>query len=132
MTVPPCAEVVTWLVRTEAVVVPLEHVHRLRARVFALEGGTGNNRATMPLNGREVSVLAAARWAGPPPAGTTGGVPPGSGAGVGWQEATERELRAATRADAAMRVAERAEEHLKGLGARVQEVAEARETGEIE
>lgn len=111
MTVPPCAEVVTWLVRTEPIMMSDEQGQRLQDAVVGMTGGPGNSRSAMPLNGRGVSLLSALRGARPPPAPAGGGGPPGS-------EATDRELRVAAAADEALRVATDTMEYLKGINNR--------------
>lgn len=66
LTVPPCTEQVTWLVRRDALPVPQEQVDRLRASVREANEHLDNWRATMPLMGRLVTVRSAVKgWPAP-------------------------------------------------------------------
>mmetsp|Transcript_28674 Transcript_28674/g.78828 ORF Transcript_28674/g.78828 Transcript_28674/m.78828 type:complete len:442 (-) Transcript_28674:54-1379(-) len=65
LTVPPCVEQVTWLVRRDALPVSEAEAARLRAAVLQSTDGDENWRSAMPTMGRSLSVLRARR--GRPP-----------------------------------------------------------------
>lgn len=75
MTGPPCAEIVTWLVRREPIMASNMQVMDLHNGIYKMTGDFGNDRAVMPLNGRPVTVLTAVKQPPPPP--EHGIVPPG-------------------------------------------------------
>jgi len=58
-TTPPCAEVVTWLVRREPVWASFAQVKALHDGISGITAAQGNFRDVMPLNGRAVSVRVA-------------------------------------------------------------------------
>jgi len=107
-TVPPCAEKVTWFVRTEAVPMSDLQGQYIYNAIVNMTGGFGNNRATRPLNGRSVLLVEAVRQPRPPPvlpvSSPVGDIPP-----------TEREVRVMTQANEALRVAKAAVDRVKQM-----------------
>merc|ERR1719379_1917747 len=65
MTAPPCAEIATWLVRTEPIEASVEQVRAFVDGIYGWTSGQGNYRAVMPLNDRNVFVRKA-RFEAPP------------------------------------------------------------------
>lgn len=118
LTAPPCAEIVTWLVRREPVTASGEQLRRLTDSVLAITAGFGNARSAMPLNGRTVAV----RQALQEPPRLTSGDPDGMPESVPMPD---REHRAMAVARDALRVAESSVEYVKDLDARLRATAEA-------
>lgn len=58
-TTPPCAEVVTWLIRTDSVKISDAQAQALHDVIGLLNAGHGNSRATMPRNERPLHLLEA-------------------------------------------------------------------------
>eukprot|EP00392_Amoebophrya_sp_AT5.2_P003635 g3640.t1 len=56
LTAPPCAETATWFVRKEAVDGGDAEVGKFQNAILAITNGMGNNRNTMPMNGRPVAI----------------------------------------------------------------------------
>merc|ERR1719183_882914 len=56
LTAPPCAEIVTWLVRRYSVKASDKQISYLRGAISKITGGQGNYRSPMPLSGRTVSM----------------------------------------------------------------------------
>jgi carbonic anhydrase len=65
MTVPPCAEMVTWLVRREPLTASKTVIESITKGIMAGTSGFGNFRAALPLGDREVRVMSAQQ--GKPP-----------------------------------------------------------------
>mmetsp|Transcript_45394 Transcript_45394/g.82975 ORF Transcript_45394/g.82975 Transcript_45394/m.82975 type:complete len:491 (-) Transcript_45394:40-1512(-) len=55
-TAPPCAEVVTWLVRRETLMVSDAQAMRLHSIIYSANFGSGNFRSVMPMNGRTTVI----------------------------------------------------------------------------
>lgn len=58
-TAPPCAEIVTWLVRREPLLASYAQVKALHDGIYALNGAQGNFRDVQPLNDRPISIRVA-------------------------------------------------------------------------
>jgi len=58
-TAPPCAEIVTWLVRREPLLASYAQVKALHDGIYALTGAQGNFRDVQPLNDRPISIRVA-------------------------------------------------------------------------
>jgi len=67
MTVPPCAEIVTWLVRREPLTASKAVIDSITKGIGIGTSGFGNFRAALPLGDREVRVLTAQRGKPPVP-----------------------------------------------------------------
>jgi carbonic anhydrase len=76
LTAPPCSETVTWFVRREPIMVSTNQYLLLRDTLYESTADFGNYRATMPVNGRTISVSAAKREK-PPPERPLPGIPLG-------------------------------------------------------
>lgn len=83
MSAPPCAETVTWLVRSEPVAASGTQLRYLVDGVLAMTAGEGNYREVMPLNGRTVGAKRAVYEEPPLPdvvyEGAASGVPASAG-----------------------------------------------------
>jgi carbonic anhydrase len=66
MTSPPCMENAQWLVRTTPIMASDSQVNLFVNALYAANGGYGNYRKTMPLNGRQIRVFDAVRDEPPP------------------------------------------------------------------
>jgi carbonic anhydrase len=66
MTSPPCMENAQWLVRTTPIMASDSQVNLFVNALYASNGGYGNYRKTMPLNGRQIRVFDAVRDEPPP------------------------------------------------------------------
>eukprot|EP00403_Amphidinium_massartii_P038383 CAMPEP_0178435972 /NCGR_PEP_ID=MMETSP0689_2-20121128/34201_1 /TAXON_ID=160604 /ORGANISM="Amphidinium massartii, Strain CS-259" /LENGTH=482 /DNA_ID=CAMNT_0020058057 /DNA_START=70 /DNA_END=1518 /DNA_ORIENTATION=+ len=55
-TAPPCAELVTWLVRRETLMVSDAQAQLLHTVIYSTTSGKGNFRAVMPMNGRQTAI----------------------------------------------------------------------------
>jgi hypothetical protein len=66
-TTPPCAEVVTWLIRTESLKMSDAQAQALHDVIGLLNAGHGNSRATMPRNDRPLQLLEAKQHERIPP-----------------------------------------------------------------
>lgn len=61
MTAPPCAEIVTWMVRREPIMASDTQVRILYEAIYKSTGQYGNWREIMPMNGREIAVRKAVK-----------------------------------------------------------------------
>jgi hypothetical protein len=118
LTAPPCAEVATWMVRREAVKASDMQVKYIHDKVMEMTALFGNFRATMPLNGRPVSVRAAVRDMPPPKAP----VPP---LPAGPNPQTDRSFRAMKWAKDALKIAKASTDYIRDLDIRLRNAAEA-------
>mmetsp|Transcript_94131 Transcript_94131/g.252046 ORF Transcript_94131/g.252046 Transcript_94131/m.252046 type:complete len:485 (-) Transcript_94131:77-1531(-) len=57
MTAPPCAEIVTWMVRRTALKASARQIQLLHDAIYSATDGKGNSRLTMPLNNRIVGYV---------------------------------------------------------------------------
>lgn len=116
LTAPPCAEIVTWLVRKESIKASDKQLMYLHDAVYKTTADFGNYRSMMPLNGRVVSMLAGVLDqppVGPPP---PAGMPP---------PVSDREYRAMKWAMDAMTIAKSATDYVKDLDNRLRNAAQA-------
>jgi carbonic anhydrase len=118
LTAPPCAEVATWMVRREPVMVSDQQVAYLHNKIMEMTALFGNNRATMPLNGRPTAVRMAVRDAPPP----TAPLPPMPS---GPNPATDRSFRAMKWAKDALKIAKASTDYIRDLDVRLRNAAEA-------
>merc|ERR1719160_2198397 len=118
LTAPPCAEVATWLVRREPIIASDAQVAMLHNHIMEMTALFGNNRATMPLNGRPVAVRMAVRDM-PPPAAPKVHLP------VGPNPATDRSFRAMKWAKDALKIAKASTDYIRDLDIRLRNAAEA-------
>jgi carbonic anhydrase len=118
LTAPPCAEVVTWMVRREAVRASDQQVSYLYNHIMEMTAMFGNNRATMPLNGRPMAVRAAVRDRAPPS-------PPEPQIPAGPNPHTDRSFRAMKWAKDALKIAKASTDYIRDLDVRVRNAAEA-------
>jgi len=65
-TAPPCAEVVTWMVRREPITASVKQLQLMEDALFQLSASFGNFRATMPILGRTIDLRVAEEEAPPP------------------------------------------------------------------
>jgi len=118
LSAPPCAEVATWMVRREPVMGSDQQVAMLHNKIMEMTALFGNNRATMPLNGRPVAVRAAVRDM-PPPAAPKPQMPSGP------NPATDRSYRAMKWAKDALKIAKASTDYIRDLDIRLRNAAEA-------
>mmetsp|Transcript_57362 Transcript_57362/g.134491 ORF Transcript_57362/g.134491 Transcript_57362/m.134491 type:complete len:503 (-) Transcript_57362:38-1546(-) len=120
-TAPPCAEVVTWLVRREALSVSDAQAQRFHSIIYSANLGLGNFRSVMPMNGRTTVIRNAVAEVASPQTQVSdtpdGSDPPG------------REHRALQWAKDALRISKEAVDYVKDLDQR--ELAAARARMEI-
>eukprot|EP00929_Paragymnodinium_shiwhaense_P013403 TRINITY_DN121263_c0_g1_i1.p1 TRINITY_DN121263_c0_g1~~TRINITY_DN121263_c0_g1_i1.p1 ORF type:complete len:443 (-),score=84.03 TRINITY_DN121263_c0_g1_i1:335-1663(-) len=69
MTGPPCSEQVTWLVRTEPLMAAPAQLQVFLNGIYDMNGGVGNYRAAMPVNGRPIRLFSSMREADVKPGG---------------------------------------------------------------
>lgn len=107
-TAPPCAEIVTWLVRREPIMLSDVQAQYALAAIFGMNAQSGNNRAVMPLNGRNFNIVKAQHEAQKLSNGAlpVTGLPPTAAP-------TERETRVRTWANDALTIAKNAVEKVK-------------------
>jgi len=118
LTAPPCAEVVTWLVRKDSVRASDTQVMYLHDAIYKSTADFGNFRSLMPLNGREV-ILRQARSEEPPL------VPAPQVHVSGKEQQSDREYRAMRWAMDAMTMAKSATAYVKDLDGRLRDAAQA-------
>lgn len=118
LTAPPCAEVVTWMVRREPVLASDVQVAYLHNKIMEMTALFGNNRATMPLNGRPVAVRMAVRDM-PPPKAPLPVMPSGP------NPHTDRSFRAMKWAKDALKIAKASTDYIRDLDIRLRNAAEA-------
>jgi len=118
LTAPPCAEVATWMVRREPIMASDQQVAYLHNKIMEMTALFGNNRATMPLNGRPVAVRMAVQDT-PPPAAPKPPMPSGP------NPATDRSFRAMKWAKDALKIAKASTDYIRDLDIRLRNAAEA-------
>lgn len=120
LTVPPCEEIATWMVRREPLSASEAVVASITNAILSGTSGFGNFRAALPLGDREVDVLSAVRGKPPVPAGPAepikeqGEVFSGQSAALRAAEATRKANEAVHYLDAKLVRASRA--HLAVMG----------------
>jgi hypothetical protein len=116
LTAPPCAEIVTWLVRKDAIKASDRQIAYLNDAIYKSTANYGNYRALMPLGGRVVSL----RESIPDPSGGVPTVPYDP-----HTEHTEREMRTMAWAVDAMKTAKDSTDYIKDLDSRLRNAAQA-------
>lgn len=118
LTAPPCAEIVTWLVRQDTIKASDKQVLYLHDAVYKTTADFGNYRSLMPLNGRVVNMLQGIIEDLPPPPGPEASL-------AGSPQASDREFRAMKWAMDAMTIAKSSTDYVKDLDQRLRRAAEA-------
>lgn len=113
MTAPPCAEIVTWMVRREPILASDTQVRILYQGIYKSTAFHGNYRAVMPLNGREIAVRQAVKEV-PPPQAQRKDFPRSTNLH------TDREFRAMKWAKDALQISKSAAEYVKNVDQRLQ------------
>jgi|Transcript_85781 carbonic anhydrase len=116
LTSPPCAEIVTWLVRKDALKASDRQIAYLNDAIYKSTAEFGNYRSLMPVSGRIISMRQSI------PDGSSG-VPTAPHAGR--PEHTEREMQAMNWAVNAMTVAKESTDYVKDLDDRLRNAAQA-------
>lgn len=116
MTAPPCAELATWLVRREPILASNTQVFYLHDGIYKMTGEFGNDRAVMPLNGRQVRVLNAMKESRPIP--TPPGIPTGG-------PQADKEYKAARWAKDALKISKSSTAYIRDLDRRLRSAAMA-------
>lgn len=115
LTAPPCAEIVTWLVRREPITMSSLQYAVLDGALNAMTADFGNYRTTMPTNHRNVTVRSGVREAAPPVVAPS--------IYIGPNPRTDREMRAMDSANDALSVASSATDYVKDLDTRLRSAA---------
>jgi carbonic anhydrase len=118
LTAPPCAEIVTWLVRQDSVKASDKQLLYLHDSVYRITADFGNYRTKMPLNGRVVSLRQSIMEDQAPTAAPPVPLP-------GKPQQSDREFRAMKWAMDAMVIAKSATDYVKDLDQRVRSAADA-------
>jgi len=118
MTAPPCAETVTWLVRSEPLKGSTRQVHWLSDAVYKTTADFGNWRSVMPLNGRVVTMRQSIMEDLPPTAAPV--VP-----NPGKPQQSDREYRAMKWAKDALTIAKASTDYIRDLDQRLRDAAQA-------
>lgn len=118
MTAPPCAETVTWLVRSEPLKASTRQVHWLSDAVYKTTADFGNWRSVMPLNGRVVTMRQSIMEDLPPTAAPI--VP-----NPGKPQQSDREYRAMKWAKDALTIAKASTDYIRDLDQRLRDAAQA-------
>eukprot|EP00443_Scrippsiella_acuminata_P119972 CAMPEP_0115626940 /NCGR_PEP_ID=MMETSP0272-20121206/28607_1 /TAXON_ID=71861 /ORGANISM="Scrippsiella trochoidea, Strain CCMP3099" /LENGTH=386 /DNA_ID=CAMNT_0003063319 /DNA_START=13 /DNA_END=1173 /DNA_ORIENTATION=+ len=118
-TAPPCAETVTWLVRSQPVLASDTQVRYLYDAVYASTGGRGNYRVAMPLQGRDIVPYRAVLELAP-------SIPydPAEAVQSGSMQ-TDREYRSMKWAKDALRIATASLDYVRNLDQRLHGAAQA-------
>lgn len=117
LTAPPCAEDTIWMVRREPIMAADLQVANLYNGIIRMTDNTGNDRAVMPLNGRQILVRQAVREV-PPKAVVD--FPPG------MPTMTAREPKAIKWSNDALTMAKSAADYVKYLDTHLRQGAVAR------
>lgn len=107
-TAPPCAEVVTWLVRATPLTISDRQAQVMHERIYAMTSGAGNYRHTVPLNGRIVDTVQSIFDTAAPPATASEEVN---------SDMTDREILTRRWATNALKLTKEAVDHLKAIDA---------------
>jgi carbonic anhydrase len=118
LTAPPCAEIVTWLVRSDPIKASDKQVMYLHDAVYKTTADFGNYRSLMPLNGRVISMRQGQMEDMPPTAAPPVQMP-------GKPQQSDREFRAMKWAMDAMTIAKSATDYVKDLDSRLRSAAQA-------
>jgi len=118
LTAPPCAEIVTWLVRKDTLKASDKQVAYLHDAVYKTTADFGNWRQVMPLNGRIITMRQGMLEDLPPTAAPS--VP-----SFGEPEESDREFQAMKWAMDAMKISKGATDYIKDLDNRLRNAAEA-------
>merc|ERR1719171_2592979 len=118
LTAPPCAEIVTWLVRKDTVKASDKQVMYLHDSVYKTSADFGNYRSLMPLNGRVIAMRQGLLEDLPPTAAPPVPMP-------GKPQQSDREFRAMKWAMDAMTIAKSATDYVKDLDSRLRNAAQA-------
>jgi len=118
LTAPPCAEIATWLVRTDVIKASDKQVLYLHDAIYKANADFGNYRILMPLSSRTVSMKQSTLE--DPPKQSRPDVPmPGS------PQQSDREFRAMKWSMDAMTIAKGATNYIKDLDTRMRNAAQA-------
>jgi carbonic anhydrase len=112
LTTPPCAEIVTWLVRATPLAMSEQEASTLHTAIFNLTANRGNYRTVQQLNGRGALKLQAEPWR--QLAGASGS--PDYSPSLG-HVATPREVRVLAWANGALRIAKSAVDYVDAIAA---------------
>lgn len=118
LTGPPCAELVSWFVMVNPIKASNTQVAYIHDGIFNMNNKHGNNRATMPLNGRTVGLTVAKKMEPPPPS-------VGVDLPTGQSGQTDREIRALKWAKDALHIARSSSNYVADLDSRLQNAAQA-------
>lgn len=118
MTAPPCAEIVTWMVRTKPILASDLQIAYLVDGTFRMNSFFGNYREVMPINGRQIALRTAIRES-PPPADDGVRLPDSTAV------KTDREYRAMKWAKDALKIAKGSVDYVKDLDTRIRNSAMA-------
>lgn len=118
LTAPPCAEIVTWLVRKEPLKASSKQVLYLHDAVYKTTADFGNYRATMPLGERTISLLQGVLEDPPKTPDRQQQVP-------GNPQQSDREFRAMKWAMDSLVIARQSSNYIKDLDNRMRRSAEA-------
>lgn len=118
LTAPPCAEIVTWLVRQDSVKASDKQLLYLHDAVYRITADFGNYRTKMPLNGRVVGLRQGIMEDQAPTAAPPVPLP-------GKPQQSDREFRAMKWAMDAMVIAKSATDYVKDLDQRMRSAADA-------
>lgn len=118
LTAPPCAEIVTWLVRQDTVKASDKQVMYLHDMIYKTTADFGNYRSLMPLNGRTVTMRQGLLEDQLPTVGPAVPMP-------GKPQQSDREFRAMKWAMDAMVIAKSATDYVKDLDSRLRNAAQA-------
>jgi len=118
LTAPPCAEIVTWLVRQDTVKASDKQVMYLHDAIYKTTADFGNFRSLMPLNGREITMRQGSLEEPPLVPAPVVHMP-------GQPQQSDREFRAMKWAMDAMTIAKSATDYVKDLDSRLRNAAQA-------
>jgi len=121
LTMPPCAEHVTWFVRRVTMVASNSQVRAFSDAIYRLTSNKGNMRTVMPMNGRLLNVLRA-QYVPVIDLSPKGLMP------AGPNPRTDGELQAATMANQAMETNNQAIDYLKDFAKRLKRASRASAT----
>lgn len=118
LSAPPCAEIVTWLVRKDTIKASDKQVMYLHDAIYKTTADFGNYRSLMPLNGREITMRQASMEEPPLVPAPVVQMP-------GKPAQSDREFRAMKWAMDAMTIAKSATDYVKDLDSRLRNAAQA-------